>query len=176
MPKTSAGLLVYRCRKAVVEVFLVHPGGPFWAKKDLGAWSIPKGEPAPGEDILAAAKREFAEETGQSVVGNFRALPSCRQANGKTVHAFAVEAEVDESAVASNRIEIQWPPRSGRRLDIPEVDRGAWFSLDEARRKLNPGQAPLLDAFAAVLKPTRRRALRTSPRPRRLPRRTKLRT
>ncbi|MDE2166427.1 MAG: NUDIX domain-containing protein [Alphaproteobacteria bacterium] len=156
MPKTSAGLLVYRCRNAVVEVFLVHPGGPFWAKKDLGAWSIPKGEPAPGEDMLAAAKREFAEETGQSVDGDFRALPSCHQANGKTVHAYAIEAEVDESAVASNRIEIQWPPRSGRRMDIPEVDRGAWFSLAEARRRINKGQAPLIDALASILKAKRR--------------------
>ncbi len=152
MPKQSAGLLVYRRRPRGPELFLVHPGGPFWAKKDLGAWSIPKGEPAPGEDALEAAKREFAEETGQTVDGEFTRLPRCRQAGGKDVIAWAVEGEVDEAAIASNTCTIEWPPRSGKRLEIPEVDRSAWFTLDEAKRKINKGQVPLIEALARSLK------------------------
>lgn len=153
MPKQSAGVLVYRRRRHGVEVFLVHPGGPFWAKKDEGAWSIPKGEPTAGEDKLAAARREFAEETGQTIDGKFVELPAVRQAGGKAIAAWAVEGEVDEAAIASNTCTVEWPPRSGRRVEIPEVDRGAWFTLATAKRKLNPGQVPLLDALAAALTP-----------------------
>ncbi|MDE2230267.1 MAG: NUDIX domain-containing protein [Alphaproteobacteria bacterium] len=152
MPKRSAGLLVYRRRRGEPEVFLVHPGGPFWVKKDLGAWSIPKGEPAPGEDGLAAARREFIEETGQTVDGEFAKLPSCRLPSGKTVVAWAVEGKVDETAIASNTCTIEWPPRSGKRIEIPEIDRGGWFSLAEAKRKINKSQTPLLEALARSLK------------------------
>jgi len=151
MPKQSAGLLVYRRRPHGPEVFLVHPGGPFWAKKDLGAWSIPKGEPAPGEDVFEAAKREFAEETGQTVDGEFAKLPPCRQVGGKDIIAWAVEGEVDEAAIASNTCTIEWPPRSGSRLEIPEVDRGAWFALADAKRRINMGQVPLIEALARSL-------------------------
>ena len=157
MPKQSAGVLVFRRRRDGPEVFLVHPGGPFWAKKDLGAWSIPKGEPAPGEDLLEAAKREFTEETGQTMDGEFVRLPRCRQAGGKEIVAWAVDGEVDADAIVSNRIEIDWPPRSGKKLSIPEVDRGAWFSLTEAKRRINKGQVPLLDALAAAIEAPKRR-------------------
>ncbi|HZB90371.1 MAG TPA: NUDIX domain-containing protein [Stellaceae bacterium] len=151
MPKTSAGLLLYRRRGAALEVLLVHPGGPFWAKKDDGAWSIPKGEAAAGEDLLALARREFAEETGFPVDGTFRPLAPVRQAGGKIVHAWAVEGDLDPAAIRSNRFTLEWPPRSGRREEFPEIDRGAWFTLDEARRKINQGQAPLLDGLVALL-------------------------
>jgi predicted NUDIX family NTP pyrophosphohydrolase len=140
MPKRSAGLLVYRRRPHGAEAFLVHPGGPFWAKKDLGAWSIPKGEPTPGEDALAAAKREFTK------------LPPCRQAGGKEIVAWAIEGEVDDAAITSNTCTIEWPARSGRRIEIPEVDRGAWFSLADAKRRINSGQVPLVEALARSLK------------------------
>lgn len=151
MPKTSAGLLLYRCRGAALEVLLVHPGGPFWAKKDEGTWSIPKGEAAAGEDLLAHARREFEEETGFAIEGAFRPLAPVRQAGGKTVHAWAVEGDLDPAAIRSNRFTLEWPPRSGRIEEFPEIDRGAWFTLDEARRKINKGQVPLVDALAALL-------------------------
>jgi predicted NUDIX family NTP pyrophosphohydrolase len=158
MPKQSAGVLVYRRRANGIEVFLVHPGGPFWAKKDLGAWSIPKGEPAAGEDKLAAAKREFAEETGQTIDGEFVELPPVRQAGGKDIAAWAVEGAVDAAAVVSNTCAIEWPPRSGRRVEIPEVDRGGWFTLAEAKRRINKGQVPLIDALESAIGTPRRRA------------------
>ncbi|HVA15942.1 MAG TPA: NUDIX domain-containing protein [Stellaceae bacterium] len=151
MPKESAGLLLYRVTAGAVEVFLVHPGGPFWAKKDEGAWSIPKGELAPGEVPLAAAMREFAEETGMTPAGAFRVLPPIRQAGGKLVYAWAIDGDLDPTALVSNEFEREWPPRSGKRQRFPEVDRGAWFALDEARRRINQGQAPLLDALSALL-------------------------
>ncbi|MGO8916175.1 MAG: NUDIX domain-containing protein [Stellaceae bacterium] len=147
MPKASAGVLLYRRGETGLEVFLVHPGGPFWAKKDDGAWSIPKGELAEGEAPLDAARREFHEETGFAVDGTFRALPPVRQPGGKTVHAWAVEGDCDAAAIASNRFSLEWPPRSGRRQDFPEVDRAGWFDLAAARLKLNRGQLPLLDAL-----------------------------
>lgn len=146
MPKRSAGLLLYR-RRTGLEVFLVHPGGPFWAKKDLGAWSIPKGEYADNEEPLAAAQREFAEETGQAVSGAFLELGTVRQPSGKLVTAWAVEGEFDPASLVSNTCTIEWPPRSGKSLEIPEVDRGAWFPLDAAREKLIAGQRPFLDAL-----------------------------
>ena len=145
MKKTSAGILLYRRRNDALEVFLVHPGGPFWAKKDLGAWSLPKGEIEEGEEPLAAAKREFAEETGFEVEGEFRALAPLRQKSGKTVMAWAVEGDCDPAQLRSSMFEMEWPPRSGKRAEFPEVDRGAWFSLEEARERILAGQAPFLD-------------------------------
>lgn len=145
----SAGLLVYKQMDGHLSVFLVHPGGPFWAKKDLGVWSIPKGELDEGEDALSAARREFAEETGQTMDGQFRELTACRQKGGKTVLAWAIEGEADE-AVVSNSFEMEWPPKSGRRQAFPEVDRAAWFTLEEARQRINPGQIPLLDELVRL--------------------------
>ena len=150
MAKQSAGLLLYKIVDGEPLVFLVHPGGPFWARKDAGAWSIPKGEVAEGEDALAAARREFAEETGQSVEGRFHPLGPCRQTGGKLIQAWAIEGDADE-AVTSNSFEMEWPPKSGRRQSFPEVGRAAWLTLDAARARLNPGQIPLLDELAALL-------------------------
>ena len=151
MPRTSAGILIYRRRDGALEVFLVHPGGPFWARKDEAAWSIPKGELDPSEDPLVVAKRELEEETGLRVEGEFRPLKPIRQAGGKIVHAFALEGDLDPSAIRSNTFEMEWPPRSGRRQVFPEVDRAAWFPIDVARGKIHKGQVALLDEFQAVL-------------------------
>jgi predicted NUDIX family NTP pyrophosphohydrolase len=151
MPATSAGLLVYRDTADGLEVFLVHPGGPFWARKDLGAWSIPKGEVSAGEDLLLAAHREFEEETGSAVDGPTIALGEIRQTSGKRVHAWAVHGDLDAAQIRSNTFEIEWPPRSGVRRAFPEVDRAAWFALGEARRRILPSQAPLLDRLLAAL-------------------------
>jgi predicted NUDIX family NTP pyrophosphohydrolase len=146
MPKkTSAGLLLYRRRGDDLEVFLVHPGGPFWAKKDLGAWSLPKGEFEEGEGPLMAARREFTEETGFPIDGEFRPLQPLRQPSGKTIFAWAVEGDCDPSELRSNLFEMEWPPKSGRRQEFPEVDRAAWFPIDEARTRIIKGQAPFLD-------------------------------
>lgn len=147
--KRSAALLVYKRSKAGIEVFLVHPGGPFWAKKDLGAWSIPKGEFGEDEAGLAAAKRELLEEVGQEVEGAFIALTPVKQRGGKVVHAWAVEGEVDAAALKSNLFEMEWPPRSGRTARFPEVDRGAWFPVVEALQRIVPGQAPILEELLA---------------------------
>ena len=144
-PKTSAGILLYRRRGGALEVLLVHPGGPFWARKDDGAWSIPKGEPLAGEDLLGAAKREFFEETGVPLDGDFQALAPVRRPGGKTVHAWAVEGDCDPAAVRSNSFALEWPPRSGRRQEFPEIDRAGWFDLATARRKLTAGQLGLVD-------------------------------
>jgi predicted NUDIX family NTP pyrophosphohydrolase len=146
MPKTSAALLVYRRRGDAVEVLLVHPGGPFWAKKDDGAWSLPKGEYSDGEDPLAAARREFAEELGQPApAGETIDLGEVKQAGGKRVRCFAVAGDLDVTAVVSNEFELEWPPKSGQRAVFPEVDRAEWVTVDEARTKLLGGQVPLLD-------------------------------
>lgn len=147
--KRSAALLVYKRSKAGIEVFLVHPGGPFWTKKDLGAWSIPKGEFGEDEAGLAAAKREFLEEVGQEVDGDFIALTPVKHRGGKVVHAWAVEGEVDAAALKSNLFEMEWPPRSGRTARFPEVDRGAWFPMAEALQRVVPGQAPILEELLA---------------------------
>ena len=155
MAKRSAGLLLYRVKEREIEAFLVHPGGPFWAKKDEGAWTIPKGEIDAGEDALAAAIREFAEETGATLAGEFRALPPIRQAGGKTVLAWAIAGELDAAAIRSNEFEIEWPPKSGQRQRFPEIDRAEWFALDEARRKINKAQAALLDALVEMLRQRR---------------------
>jgi len=144
MLRTSAGLLVYRRRHETVEVFLVHPGGPYWQNKDLGAWSIPKGEYAPGEDPLEAAKREFHEETGFTIDGTFHELQPVKQAGGKMVHAWAVEGDFDATHVHSNTFAMEWPPRSGKSQQFPEVDRAEWFALSEAKGKILSGQVPLL--------------------------------
>jgi predicted NUDIX family NTP pyrophosphohydrolase len=136
---------MYRRRPDGLEVFLVHPGGPFWAKKDAGAWSIPKGEYAEGEAPLDAAKREFQEETGFTAEGDFVELGQVRQAGGKLVSAWAVEGDLDPAMLVSNVCLIDWPPRSGRKMEIPEVDRGEWFTVDAAREKILKGQVVFLD-------------------------------
>ena len=148
---TSAGLLIYRRRNGGLEVFLVHPGGPFWRAKDQGAWSIPKGVVTEGEDPFAAAERELREETGFEVTGPFLALPSVRQFGGKVVKAWAVEAEVDPERITSNTFTMEWPPRSGRQQTFPEVDRAAWFTVAEARERINAGQVPLLEFLEATI-------------------------
>ncbi len=152
MAQQSAGLLLYRRRDGRIEVFLVHPGGPFWARKDAHAWSIPKGELDSGEDALAAAKREFREETGlEPGAGPFVALAPCKQSGGKRVQAWAAEGDCDAAAVRSNSFEMEWPPRSGRMQSFPEVDRAAWVPLAEAKGRLHKGQAPLIDQLEALL-------------------------
>lgn len=153
MARESAGLLMYRRSRGSLEIFLVHPGGPFWARKDLGAWSIPKGEFSADEDPLDAARREFEEETGVrvSASGAFLPLEPVRQRGGKTVHAWAFEGECDPTRVKSNTFSLEWPPRSGRQQEFPEVDRAEWFTLEAAREKILKGQAPLLDELARLL-------------------------
>jgi predicted NUDIX family NTP pyrophosphohydrolase len=152
MAKKSAGILVYRFRNKLVEFFLVHPGGPFWKNKDAGAWSIPKGEFEDNEDPLKAARREFQEETSLPVEGEFILLTPVKQKNGKLVHAWAVEADVDLSAVQSNLFEMEWPPKSGKMQRFPEVDKGGWFDLSEAREKMNTSQFALVEELHRILK------------------------
>lgn len=143
--KTSAGILLHRLCDGTRQVFLVHPGGPFWARKDELSWSIPKGECEPGEDPSAVALREFEEETGQAVRGAMQPLAACRQPGGKTVLAWAMAGDCDAANIRSNTFTLEWPPKSGRQREFPEVDRAGWFNLAEARQKILPGQAPLLD-------------------------------
>jgi predicted NUDIX family NTP pyrophosphohydrolase len=150
----SAGLLCYRTRDGTVEVFLVHPGGPFWARKDDGAWSIPKGEHLDGEEPLTAARREFAEETGFDVpTGALIPLAPLKQPSGKVISAWAVEADFDAAGIVSATFTVEWPPRSGLMREFPEVDRAGWFDLVAAERKLTPGQRPFLIDLAARLAP-----------------------
>ena len=150
--KQSAGLLVYRETSAGVEVFLVHPGGPFWTNKDLAAWSIPKGEIEPGAEALATALREFVEETSLPVPhGELMPLKPIRQAGGKTVHAWCVKGDLDAAAVRSNTFMLEWPPKSGHMREVPEVDKAAWFSLDEARTRLHKGQVALIEQLEEIL-------------------------
>lgn len=149
--RRSAGLLMYRIRGGALEVFLVHPGGPFWAKRDLGAWSIPKGEYASEEDPLAAARREFEEETGLRPGGPLLPLASARQPGGKEVLAWAVEGDADPAAIRSNAFSMEWPPRSGRKAEFPEVDRAAWFTIDVARGKILKGQSAFLERLERLL-------------------------
>jgi predicted NUDIX family NTP pyrophosphohydrolase len=151
MPKLSAGVLLFRRPPAGVEVMLVHPGGPFWAKKDVGSWSIPKGLVEEGEDLLAAAKREFLEETGMTVDGEFLDLGAHKQPGGKTVVAWAHEGDFDPSQLKSNTFALEWPPRSGRMAEFPEVDRAAWYAIDEALMKINKGQTPIIGALTERL-------------------------
>ncbi|MBI5605676.1 MAG: NUDIX domain-containing protein [Deltaproteobacteria bacterium] len=152
MARQSAGLLMYRLRDQGLEVFLVHPGGPYWAGKDEGAWSIPKGEFDENEDPLEAAKREFFEETGMTAGGIFKPLSRLKQPGGKWIAAWAFEGDGDPSLIKSNLFTIEWPPHSGRRADFPEIDRAAWFGVAEALRKLNKGQAGFIKELGSILK------------------------
>lgn len=147
MGKKSAGILLYRFKDEQLEALLVHPGGPFWAKKDLGAWSIPKGEFEEGEEALAVAKREFFEETGVAIEGELIPLTAQKQKGGKLIYAWAAEGDLEVSSLKSNQFELEWPPKSGKKQWFPEVDKAAWFSMEMAGQKINPGQA----AFIAEL-------------------------
>ncbi len=151
MPKHSAGLLLYRRRPGGLEVLLVHPGGPFWAGKDEGAWSIPKGEFPPDEDPLASAYREFKEETSCSAQGEVSPLTTLKQPSGKIIQAWALEGDCDADAIRSNTFSLEWPPNSGRRQEFPEVDRAAWFPLEIARKKIIRGQAGFLEELGHIL-------------------------
>jgi predicted NUDIX family NTP pyrophosphohydrolase len=151
VPKKSAALLPFRYAANMLEVFLVHPGGPYWASKEDGAWSLPKGEYGDGEDAFTAALREFHEETGFIATGPFIALDSARQKGGKVVTAWAFRGDFDATQLRSNLFSMEWPPKSGAMREFPEVDRGGWFSIDVAQTKLIEGQRPLLRALAATL-------------------------
>jgi predicted NUDIX family NTP pyrophosphohydrolase len=151
MPRISSGLIMYRRTGVGLEVLLVHPGGPFWKNKDLGAWSIPKGEATEGEDLLACAKREFEEETSFKPQGEFLALQPIKQKSGTIVHAWAFEGDCDARKIVSNTFKIQWPPRSGKWISVPEVDRADFFDIATAKQKINPAQAALLDELLELL-------------------------
>lgn len=151
MTKRSAGIVMFRWRERTPELLLVHPGGPFWAKKDVGAWSIPKGLFESGEDALSAAKREFEEETGCRPEGHFLELGSFRQPGGKTIWAWAVEGECDLGTFRSNVFSMEWPPKSGRIQQFPEVDRAGWFIATEAVQKISRGQVAIIEALLAKL-------------------------
>lgn len=149
--KQSAGILLYRKIKKEVEVFLVHPGGPFWKNKDAGSWSIPKGEFTEGEDPLDAAKREFKEETGITCEGKFVELSPVKLKSGKMIFAWALEKEIDPGLVKSNYFEIEWPPKSGKKSSFPEIDKGSWFSAGEAKQKINEAQCSLIDELLSKI-------------------------
>ena len=152
MPKRSAGLLLFKRQAGELRVLLVHPGGPFWKKRDLGSWSLPKGEYAEGEDPRAVALREFEEETGIAPpAGELIGLSEVRQAGGKIVTAYALEGDIDAEKIVSNNFEMVWPPKSGRRQSFPEIDRAGWFDLAEARKKILDGQRPFLERLAAEI-------------------------
>lgn len=157
----SAGIIAYRHAPGGLEVLLVHPGGPFWRNRDAGAWSIPKGGVDPGEDHLTAGVREFQEETGTVLAGDFLPLGEIRQAGGKRVVAFAIEADIDPDAITSNTFSMEWPPKSGKLAQFPEVDRAAWFDFATARAKINPAQAMFLDRLEALIDAS---SLRITPR------------
>jgi predicted NUDIX family NTP pyrophosphohydrolase len=152
MPKKSAGILFYRLTDGLPEVLLVHSGGPFWVNKDIGAWSVPKGEFEPCEEPLAAAIREVKEELGIDVAGDFVELAPAKQKSGKIVYTWALQRDVDVSNITSNTFELEWPPKSGKMIMVPEVDKAGWFNLQEARDKINPGQIPVLESLADKLK------------------------
>lgn len=151
MAARSAGLLLYRRQGDTVEVFLAHPGGPFWKNRDLGVWTIPKGLVEPGEEPLAAACREFAEETGIEPTGPFLPLGSVKQKGGKTVEAWAFAGDADPDAICCNTFRMEWPPRSGKFIEIPEIDRCGWFDPQTAKSKLNPAQAEFVDRLLETL-------------------------
>jgi predicted NUDIX family NTP pyrophosphohydrolase len=153
MARESAGLLMYRLRNGELEFLLVHPGGPFWKNKNTGAWTIPKGEIEPGEDALAAAQREFAEELGTRPEGHFIALNPVRQKSGKLVRAWAVEGEFDPAAFKSNTFQMEWPPRSGQLQEFPEIDQAAFFPFEKAKEMINPAQVPMLEEIKQTTKP-----------------------
>jgi predicted NUDIX family NTP pyrophosphohydrolase len=152
MRQISAGLLMFRRTPSGLEFLLVHPGGPFFKNKDEGAWTIPKGQACAGEDLLACAQREFEEETGSEAAGNFIPLTAIQQRGGKVVHAWAFEGDCDPAALVSNTFKIEWPPRSGKQAEFPEIDRAEFFTLENAKRKINPAQIPLLDEIANQLR------------------------
>ena len=152
MAKKSAGLLMYRYRDLKLEVFLVHPGGPFWAKKDEGAWSIPKGEYTDEEDPLTAARREFKEETGCEAAGDFIPLSPLKQPGGKVISAWAFEGDCPADAIKSNTFTLEWPPRSGKKAQFPEVDRAAWFSIEQAKKKILKGQIGFIEELCSLVK------------------------
>ncbi|HEY0244538.1 MAG TPA: NUDIX domain-containing protein [Mucilaginibacter sp.] len=151
MPKQSAGILLYRNKATQIEVFLVHPGGPFFKNKDDGVWSIPKGEFLENEDALAAAKREFLEETGRTIDGDFKPLHPVQLKSGKIIHAWAVKGDMDASLITSNLFEMEWPPKSGRLQAFHEVDRASWFAPDIAKIKLNPAQVKLVEELEDLI-------------------------
>ena len=151
MPRLSAGLLMYRTSGGGLEVLLIHPGGPFFQNQDEGAWSIPKGEPRPDEELLAAARREFEEEIGVRPAGPFTALAPVKQQGGKVVHAWAFEGDCDPAAIESNTFSIEWPPRSGRTMEFPEIDRAEFFAAAAAKRKINPAQVPLIEELQRIV-------------------------
>ena len=150
--KQAAGLLPFRIIKKKPEVLLAHPGGPFWKNKDAGAWSIVKGEYNADEEPLAAAKREWQEETGIKLSGKYMPLKPVKQKSGKIITAFAIEADFDTSKITSNTFEIEWPPNSGKKQSFPEIDRVAWFSIEEAKEKINPAQAAMIEELLQLLK------------------------
>lgn len=152
MTKTSAGLLMYRLRDGGLQVLLAHPGGPHWGRRDAGVWSIPKGELEPGESPLAAAQREFEEETAVKPQGPYLELPTVRQKAGKIVYSWAFEGDCDPAKICSNTFELEFPPRSGRMVEFPEIDRAEFFSPEEARVKINPAQAALIDVLEEKLR------------------------
>ena len=151
MPRLSAGLLMYRTAANRLEVLLVHPGGPFFRNKDDGVWSIPKGEPGPGEDLLLTAQREFEEEIGLKPGGPFVPLKPVKQKGGKIVHAWVFEGDCDPAALQSNTFTMEWPPRSGQQMEFPEVDRADFFDMEKAKRKINPAQVGLLEELVQYL-------------------------
>jgi predicted NUDIX family NTP pyrophosphohydrolase len=151
MPRISAGLLMYRIQDGDVQVLLAHPGGPFFRKKDDGAWSIPKGEPDGDEDLLVTAQREFHEETGVESTGPYTSLQAITQKGGKVVHAWAFQGDCDPSSITSNTFTMEWPPKSGRQVEFPEVDRAEFFDLDTARKKIKWGQERLIDELEQLL-------------------------
>jgi predicted NUDIX family NTP pyrophosphohydrolase len=150
--RKSAGIVLFRRQKRGLEVLLVHPGGPFWRNKDVGAWSIPKGEIEPEDEPLATAVREFEEETGVALAGDFQPLGEVRQAGGKIVIAFALERDLDVAAIRSNTFTMEWPPRSGRTATFPEIDRAEWFDLETAREKINPAQVAFLEQLQTTVR------------------------
>lgn len=153
MAKHSAGLMMFRRRQGHLEVLLVHPGGPFYKNKDEGAWTFPRGEVEPGEDLEAAARREFQEETGHVAVGRLVPLGSIKQKSGKTVYAWAFEGDLDPATVKSNPFTMEWPPKSGKQTEFPEIDRAAFFDLASARLKIRPDELPLLQKLNESLVP-----------------------
>jgi predicted NUDIX family NTP pyrophosphohydrolase len=151
MPKQSAGILLFRKTTSQLQVFLVHPGGPFFKNKDLGAWSIPKGEFLDDEDALVAAMREFGEETGQSINGDFIPLKPVKLKSGKKIFAWAIEGDIDHEVVVSNLFEMEWPPKSGKQQSFPEIDRAGWFDIETAKTKINAAQGAFIDELESTV-------------------------
>ncbi len=155
MPRLSAGLLMYRIKNGRIEVLLAHPGGPYFVNKDDGAWTIPKGEPDTGEDLLVTAQREFEEETGIQPTSPFLPLQPIQQKGGKVVHAWAFEGDCDPAAIKSNSFTMEWPPKSGKQQEFPEIDRAEWFDLKTARTKIKAGQQALIEELESLKGPNR---------------------